>query len=145
MTVVFCESYVEVTAAGTIVRRAISVHMPKRSSDDATAGDYSCEVYVITTVGRLTPATTKSVVTGATPQRALGHALLHVDSLLYLHSHLGLLRREESNEPYDKDLHSAIPRGAFENAMQMREAMRKDTSNVALQSEQLFGRFQKPS
>lgn len=144
MTVVFCECYVEVTAAGTIVRRAISVNVPTRSSNDVTAAEYSCDVCVITTVGSLTPSTTKSVVTGATPQRALGQALLRVDSLLYLHSHLGLLRREESNERYEIDSHSAIPRVAFENAMQMREAMREDTSNVALQSEQLFGRFGKP-
>ena len=132
MTTVFCEAYVETTSVGTVVRRVISVSAPTKASD---ADSYACDVVVDTTVGRLEPTATKTAVTGVTPQRALGQALLRVDSLLHLLSRAGNLRREASNMPYDVETDCAVPRLAFENAMLMRDAM--DVSNVVLQNEQI--------
>lgn len=144
MTIVFCEAYVETTSVGTVVRRVISVTAPTKSSDDDSTDSYSCDVCVDTTVGRLVPSATKTAVTGVTPQRALGQALLRVDSLLHLLCRVGNLRREASNLPYDVDTHCAVPRIAFENAMLMRDAMQEGVSNVILQAEQIAAHSGKP-
>ena len=128
MHTVLCETYIGIMITGVNIRKTITISAPITSADVMGSAVYSCEVCVHTSVGDQTPTVATSVVSGANARRALGQALLRVDSMLDYLNHVHPMRFEATNLPYDPLVHEAVPAAVFRDAIHMRKEMRESVT-----------------
>lgn len=134
MEYIFTETFVAQRPdnSGRVMRLAISVGAPQPHPD----GGFQCELTLRGELGTWVSPDSSGPILGATPLRAIGQALLSVDSILdsRVHSH-GAWTIESLGVTYDAKLHSAVPPELFAEKMASRVAKRKMAESMASMTE----------
>ena len=132
----FSESFVgQKLCAGEAVRLTVRVSSPV---PHPTKG-FQCDVSLRFDLGTRTQEDGILAYTGKTPLRALGRALLAVDSTLDLRAHIsGPLKMESAGVIYDADVHSAVPERIFEKLMVERQDARQIIDSSRIRSEEVL-------
>ena len=139
MDYIFSESFIgQKLCAGQSTRLSIRVSCP---TPHPIKG-FQCDVALRFELGPRTQEDGTMSYTGKTALRALGRALLAVDSALDLRMHnAGPLTIESSGETFDPDLHSAMPKQKYERSIREQEEVRRVVDSVRATQEEMLKRF----